>query len=219
MKTQHVQATYHRVPAAAPLLKDAARVKTVREAIGDGIQLMMDADHLVDPMQAAELCRLVEPLEITWYEEPLHGNDARKLAELRSKTRIPISAGQNEGHRWRHQELIVNNAVDIVQPNVPFVGGYTKALKVAHLAQIFNLEGSQKAQRGIPEYATRPCPSAGCKLSSVLGFLDRPPPTTARAGELRPYPRSDVAAPQPSASRPVCSRYPSRYPDRLGDPC
>jgi L-rhamnonate dehydratase len=125
--------------AATDLAEDAARVRAVREAVGEGVQLMLDANQLLDPLRAAELCRLVEPLGITWFEEPLHGNDALKLAELRQKTRIPIAAGQNEGHRWRHRELILGGAVDIVQPNVLSVGGYTEAVKVAHLAQCFNL--------------------------------------------------------------------------------
>jgi L-alanine-DL-glutamate epimerase-like enolase superfamily enzyme len=119
--------------------EDAARVRAVREAVGDGVQLMLDANHLFSPLEATELCRLVEPYGISWFEEPLAGNDVLKLAELRRQTSIPISAGQNEGHRWRHRELIVSGAVDIVQPNVLFVGGYTEALKVAHLAQCFNL--------------------------------------------------------------------------------
>ena len=119
--------------------EDAARLRTVREAVGPGVQLMMDANHLLDPMSAAQLARLAEPIGITWFEEPLTGNDARKLAELRTKTHIPIAAGQNEGHRWRHRELILGNAVDIVQPNVICVGGYTEAIKVAHMAQCFNL--------------------------------------------------------------------------------
>jgi L-alanine-DL-glutamate epimerase-like enolase superfamily enzyme len=127
------------VATSGSVAEDAARVRAVREAVGDGVQLMIDANHLFDPLSAAELCRLLEPLGITWFEEPLVGNDARKLAELRQKTSIPISAGQNEGHRWRHRELVVGGAVDIVQPNVLFVGGYTEALKVAHLAQCFNM--------------------------------------------------------------------------------
>ncbi|HYQ97208.1 MAG TPA: enolase C-terminal domain-like protein, partial [Candidatus Nitrosocosmicus sp.] len=54
-------------------------------------------------------------------------------------TSIPIAARQNEGHRYRHRELIVNRGVDIAQPNVCSVGGYTEAVKVAALAQAFNL--------------------------------------------------------------------------------
>lgn len=119
--------------------EDAARVKAVREAIGEDIQLMMDANHLFDFVSAYDLCQRVEQYHITWFEEPVRGNDVIHLAALRQRTSIPISAGQNEGHRFRHRELIMNGAVDIVQPNVLSVGGYTEAVKVAHMASAFNL--------------------------------------------------------------------------------
>lgn len=121
------------------LAEDAERVRVVREAIGDSVQLMVDANQLLDKYQAQSLCRRIEPYDIAWFEEPIYANDVHALAELRRATRIPISAGQSEGHRWRHRDLIVGGAIDIVQPNVLFVGGYTEALKVAHLAQAFSL--------------------------------------------------------------------------------
>src|SRR3546814_6743292 len=88
---------------------------------------------------SSDLCRAIEDCNITWFEEPLHQNDARALADLRMHTRIPLAAGQMEGHRWRLRELVDNQAVDILQPNVCFCGGYTEARKAAHLAQAFNL--------------------------------------------------------------------------------
>jgi L-rhamnonate dehydratase len=118
---------------------DAGRVQAVREAVGEKVELMIDANYLFSFNRALELCKLVEPYHITWFEEPVYQNDAHLLADLRLHTSIPIAAGQNEGHRFRHRELIVNRAVDIVQPNVCSVGGYTEAVKVAALAQAFNL--------------------------------------------------------------------------------
>jgi L-alanine-DL-glutamate epimerase-like enolase superfamily enzyme len=118
---------------------DAERVRAVREAVGEKIELMIDANYLFSFNRALELCKLVEPYRITWFEEPVYQNDAHLLADLRRHTSIPIAAGQNEGHRFRHRELIVNRAVDIVQPNVCSVGGYTEAVKVAAMAQAFNL--------------------------------------------------------------------------------
>jgi L-rhamnonate dehydratase len=118
---------------------DAERVRAVREAVGEQVELMIDANYLFSFNRALELCKLVEPYRITWFEEPVYQNDALLLADLRRRTSIPIAAGQNEGHRFRHRELIVNRAVDIVQPNVCSVGGYTEAVKVAALAQAFNL--------------------------------------------------------------------------------
>ena len=118
---------------------DAERVRAVREAVGEKVELMIDANYLFSFNRALELCKLVEPYCITWFEEPVYQNDAQLLADLRRHTSIPIAAGQNEGHRFRHRELIINRAVDIVQPNVCSVGGYTEAVKVAALAQAFNL--------------------------------------------------------------------------------
>ena len=120
-------------------MEDAARVRAVRDILGENVELMIDANYLFSFNRALELCKLIEQYRITWFEEPVYQNDARLLAELRKRTSIPIAAGQNEGHRFRHRELIVNQAVDIVQPNVCYVGGYTEGLKVAHLAQAFNL--------------------------------------------------------------------------------
>jgi L-alanine-DL-glutamate epimerase-like enolase superfamily enzyme len=118
---------------------DAARVRAVREAVGDGVELMVDANYVFPLNRAVELCKLIEPYGITWFEEPVYQNDAALLADLRRHTSIPLAAGQNEGHRFRHRELIANRAIDVAQPNVCSVGGYTEAVKVAALAQAFNI--------------------------------------------------------------------------------
>ena len=121
------------------LAEDAARVKAVREAIGDKVELMIDGNYLFSIHRALELAKRIEQYNITWFEEPVYGNDARLLAQLRQRCSIPISAGQNEGSRFRHLELLQHGAVDILQPNVCFVGGYTEGLKVAAMAQAFNI--------------------------------------------------------------------------------
>lgn len=119
--------------------EDAQRIRLVREAIGDDVHLMIDANYMFNPMEARLLTRAVEDCGLTWFEEPLHQNDARALADLRASTRIPIAAGQMEGHRWRLRELVEKQAVDVLQPNCVYNGGYTETRKVAHLAQIYNL--------------------------------------------------------------------------------
>lgn len=124
---------------AVDINEDAARVKTVREAIGDGIELMIDANYKLPFHRALELCKKVEKYNIAWFEEPIYGNDARLLANLRRQTSIPIVAGQNEGSKWRHRELMLHEAVDMAQPNVCYVGGFTEGAKVAAMAQAFNL--------------------------------------------------------------------------------
>ncbi|PWG65827.1 mandelate racemase/muconate lactonizing enzyme family protein [Sediminicurvatus halobius] len=119
--------------------EDAARVRVIREAVGDDVDIMIDANYLFNPVEAKMLCRAIEDCNITWFEEPLQQNDARALADLRRSTRIPLAAGQMEGHRWRLRELVEKQAVDILQPNVTYCGGYTEARKAAHLAQTYNM--------------------------------------------------------------------------------
>jgi len=119
--------------------EDAERIRAVRAEVGDDIDLMIDANYLFTPAEAKFLCRAVEDTNLTWFEEPLHQNDARALADLRAHTAIPLAAGQMEGHRWRLRELVERHSVDILQPNVCYCGGFTEARKVAHLAQIYNL--------------------------------------------------------------------------------
>lgn len=118
---------------------DVRRVHAAREAIGPDVDLMIDANCWFNPHDAFMLAKGVEHLNLKWFEEPIQQNDARALADLRSRIAVPISAGQMEGHRWRFRELVVHHAVDVLQPNVLYNGGYTEALKVAHMAQAFNL--------------------------------------------------------------------------------
>jgi L-alanine-DL-glutamate epimerase-like enolase superfamily enzyme len=118
---------------------DAIRVAAVREAVGPDVQLFIDANYTLPQHQALKLCKLIEPLNISWFEEPVYQNDALLLAELRRATSIPIAAGQNEGNRFRHREFLMHRSVDIIQPNVTYVGGYTEGAKVAAMAQAFNI--------------------------------------------------------------------------------
>lgn len=120
-------------------LEDAKRIHAVREAVGDDVELMIDANYMFAPVEALILSRAVEDCNLTWFEEPLHANDARAMADLRQRVKIPLSGGQMEGHRWRFRELVEHHAVDILQPNACYCGGYTEARKAAHLAQTYNL--------------------------------------------------------------------------------
>lgn len=119
--------------------EDAKRVKAVRDAVGDNVDLIVDANRMFSSVDAGQLCKLIEPFGIAWFEEPVLANDHLLLQDIRRQTSIPIAAGQNFGNVWQHRNLIANGSVDICQPNVCGVGGYTEALKVAHLARAFNL--------------------------------------------------------------------------------
>jgi L-alanine-DL-glutamate epimerase-like enolase superfamily enzyme len=119
--------------------EDVKRVAAVREAVGPDVKLYVDANCGLDLFHAAKLARDIEPYGITFFEEPLTQNDVPGMAELRRRTSIPLAAGQNEGLAYRFRDLLTQHAVDVLQPNVAISGGYSQVLKIAGMAQAFNV--------------------------------------------------------------------------------
>ena len=152
--------------------------------------------HKFDPKQVTgstprsleKLAKAVEDHNIEWFEEPIYGNDARLLHDLRMRTSVPISAGQNEGHRFRYRELLVNSAVDILQPNVVYCGGYTEGVKVAAMAQAgsefiikFSAAGSSPLSMTIPETLPAVAGSNAGAAGAATGVSPLSPPPQATA--------------------------------------
>jgi L-alanine-DL-glutamate epimerase-like enolase superfamily enzyme len=126
-------------PLDEVIAEDAARVRAVREAVGPGVQLFVDANCSLDGLHAGKLARLIEPYDVALFEEPITQNDVRLMAELRRQTRIPVGAGQNEGLAFRFRDMLLANAVDVVQPNVVISGGFTQVARIAGMAAAFNV--------------------------------------------------------------------------------
>ncbi|MAS06614.1 MAG: mandelate racemase [Ahrensia sp.] len=119
--------------------RDIERVKAVREAVGSKVRLYLDANCNLDLFHAAKLARAVEDCDIAMFEEPITQNDVPSMVELKRKTSIPLSCGQNEGLSFRFRDLLAAGAVDVVQPNVVISGGYTQCLKIAGMAEAHNV--------------------------------------------------------------------------------
>jgi L-alanine-DL-glutamate epimerase-like enolase superfamily enzyme len=135
--------------ARGGIREDAERVRHVRKELGDNVVLAIDANESIGLEQAAQLCRLIEDLDIAWFEDPIRANDARDLAILRKRTTIPLSAGQMDGHSHRFREWLEHGALDIFMPNSLYNGGVTETRRVAALAQIYNRPLSDAGGGGI----------------------------------------------------------------------
>ncbi len=118
--------------------EDESRLKAVRDAVGDKIELMADANCLMKLDQAVRWCKRFEPYHLTWFEEPIVHNDPHLLAQLRKQTSIPIAAGQWENFS-KLADLVKQDAVDFLNIHVLSVGGFTMGMKAAGLAHAFNL--------------------------------------------------------------------------------
>ena len=125
-------------PLAELVAEDVLRIRAVREAVGPAVEIYIDANCSLDYFHAASLARQVEPLGIAFFEEPVAQNDIPNLVKLRQKTSIPLAAGQNEGLASRFRDLMLAQAVDVVQPNACITGGFTLCSQIAGMAAAFN---------------------------------------------------------------------------------
>jgi L-alanine-DL-glutamate epimerase-like enolase superfamily enzyme len=125
---------------ALPLREDAERVKAVREAIGPDIKLMIDANCAYKQYEAITFAKMVEEYDPFWFEEPVMPDDLKGMKRLAEATTIPIATGENEYTRYGFRDLIENNAVPILNADAFILGGITEWLKVAALAQAYDLQ-------------------------------------------------------------------------------
>lgn len=125
-------------PLDALIAEDVQRIRAVREAVGADVQIYIDANCSLDYFHAHALAKRIEPFDIAFFEEPVAQNDIPNLRKLRAATSIPLAAGQNEGLASRFRDLLVAQAVDVVQPNACISGGYTQCTRIAGMASAFN---------------------------------------------------------------------------------
>lgn len=118
---------------------DVAAAHAVREAIGDEVGLMVDANHAYDVVAAQQLGRAIEPLGIGWFEEPVPPEDIAGYRRLRESLTIPIAGGECEYTRLGFRNLFVAGALDIAQPDVCAAGGLGESKKIADLAATFGI--------------------------------------------------------------------------------
>lgn len=118
---------------------DARRIKALREAVGDEIEIGIDAQCRLDLPHALELVRLVKPYDVAFFEEPLVQNDVLLMADMRRRCGMAIHAGQSEGLSFRYRDMLTHSAIDVLQPNVAVTGGFTQCARIAGLASAFNV--------------------------------------------------------------------------------
>ena len=119
--------------------EDIARVKAVREAIGNDIDLLVDGNNAYTSYQAIKIARKMEEYDIFWFEEPVPAEDIAGSAAVAAAIDTPLAAGENEFTRYGFRDLIINKALDIAQPDVTWCGGITEAKKIAAMASAWNI--------------------------------------------------------------------------------
>jgi L-alanine-DL-glutamate epimerase-like enolase superfamily enzyme len=121
------------------LADDLERVEAVRAELGSSVGLMVDAGQAWDTAGAVRAVRALERFDLTWIEDPVPFDNIDGLIATRGITATPITAGEKLYSRYAFRELIERKAVDILMPDVQRVGGVTEWMRVAAMAEAWNL--------------------------------------------------------------------------------
>ena len=124
---------------AAGMHRNLDLVRTVRETVGDGIDVMADAYMGWTLDYAKRMLPLLEPFQLRWLEEPVIPDDVHGYAELKSYGRIPIAGGEHEFTAYGFRDLLEARALDYIQFDTNRVGGLTQARKIAALAEAYSV--------------------------------------------------------------------------------
>ena len=127
------------VDGAAGMQHNVNLVRTVREVVGDAVDIMADAYMGWTLDYARRMVPLLERFNLRWLEEPVIPDDLQGYAALKALGRIPIAGGEHAFTQYEVRDLLEARAVDYVQFDTNRVGGITQARKISALAESFGV--------------------------------------------------------------------------------
>jgi L-alanine-DL-glutamate epimerase-like enolase superfamily enzyme len=128
-----------RLGAEDSAAKEIARMRVMREAAGDGADLMVDINQGWDVNQAIAIGREMASYNLFWLEDPIHHQDYDGMARIAEALDTPIASGEYHYGVVPFRHMVERRSIDIVMVDLLRVGGLTRFMKVAHLAELFNL--------------------------------------------------------------------------------
>lgn len=121
--------------------KDVERVNWARKAIGENVHLFVDANGAYMIKQAIDLSNQFSEYHVTWFEEPVTSDNLLGLKDIKNHAAAPmqIAAGEYGFNIFYYKKMLEANAVDVLQADATRCGGISNFMKVAHLAEAFQI--------------------------------------------------------------------------------
>jgi len=118
-----------------PIEEDVRRVAAIREAIGPGTRLMMNANMAWESLDAAlAFLDRISEFDVAWCAEPIDPDNWSVWKQLARASAVALASGEQESGRWAFARLVDDHAVAAIQPDVTRAGGVTEWIRIAALA-------------------------------------------------------------------------------------
>ncbi|SFG90951.1 galactonate dehydratase [Halopelagius inordinatus] len=128
-----------RVDTPATVDDAVDRLRNVREAVGDDIDIGVDFHGRATKPMAKRLAKALEPYDPMFIEEPVLPEHNDALPDIAAHTTIPIATGERMYSRWDFKQIFENGAVDVIQPDLSHAGGITEVKKIASMAEAYDV--------------------------------------------------------------------------------
>jgi L-alanine-DL-glutamate epimerase-like enolase superfamily enzyme len=112
-------------------------IDMVTSAAGKGVDVAADVHTRLDVPSAIRLARDLEKYHLLWLEEPVPAENIKALREVKAHTSTPICSGENLYLRHGFRDLLEQQAVDIIMPDIPKCGGLSECRKIANMAELY----------------------------------------------------------------------------------
>ena len=124
---------------AEGMRRNVAMVRTLREALGEGYDIMLDCWQSMDAPYVIELAERIAEFRPKWLEECAMPDRIDTYRRIKDKTNIPLSGAEHEYTRWGFKRFIDAGALDILQPDIYWCGGLSETLKITAMATAADL--------------------------------------------------------------------------------
>jgi galactonate dehydratase len=167
--------------------------EAVRDAVGPGVEILIDAHAMYNVPTAIRLANRLAPFNITWFEEPVPPESYHALRQVREATDVRICVGERLHTRWEFLPVLEQRLADFLMPDVTWTGGITELKKIATLAETYYIpisphdaSGPINVMAGAHVMATTPnfyrLETSRADLSMYNDMIDEP--LVIKKGEL-----------------------------------
>ena len=181
---QGFRAMKFRIGAEDSASKEIARIRVMREAVGDEIDLMVDINQGWDVNRAIAIGRSMVDYNLFWLEDPINHQDYDGMAQIADALDTPIATGEYHYGIAPFRHMLERRSLDIVMIDLMRAGGITQWMKIAHMAQAFNLPVVSHLAPEILAHAVAAIPNGLTVEHMPWAFPLFKQPPTVENGEL-----------------------------------